>query len=270
MERGVSFRESIFNAVASSLEYTTYRFNNHAAVVAISERVAQDIVRFYRCSKPIYIIRHGVDLRLFSPANRRRWRSGARARYGLPDNETVFLYVGDLRKGADRCLRALSQLQRGRLLFVSRTPIGPYQRMMHDAGLVGRVLFLGATDQVEQIYAAADALLLPTPYDAFAMVVLEAMACGLPVIVSREAGASELIRNGVNGLLLEDASVPELARYMRLLWDARWAAELGRAARESVESRSWDTVAEQTMRVYIEVLQRRNKFYEPSNSGVPG
>ena len=131
--------------------------------------------------------------------------------------------------------------------------------MADNAGLVGRVLFLCATSQVERVYAAGDALLLPTPYDAFAMVVSEAMACGLPVIVSREAGASELIRNGVNGLLLEDASVPELVRHMQsLLRDPCWAAELGCAARKSVEPMSWDTVAEQTMRVYKEVLQRRN------------
>src|SRR5438876_6629068 len=56
MEGGVTFRESIFNAVATSLEHTAYRFVSHGAVVAISERVAQDIVRFYRCSAPIHVI----------------------------------------------------------------------------------------------------------------------------------------------------------------------------------------------------------------------
>jgi UDP-glucose:(heptosyl)LPS alpha-1,3-glucosyltransferase len=98
---------------------------------------------------------------------------------------------------------------------------------------------------------------LPTPYDAFAMVVSEAMASGLPVIVSREAGASELIEHGVNGLLLNDASVAELARQMASLErDRAGAARLGCAARKSVEGLTWDTVADQTMSVYRELLAK--------------
>ena len=108
---------------------------------------------------------------------------------------------------------------------------------------------------MEKAYAAADAFVLPTPYDAFAMVVSEAMACALPVIVSREAGASELIKHGVNGLLLADATVSELAQRMDSLErDRPWAAQLGCAARKRVESLSWDTVAQQTMGVYQELL----------------
>lgn len=257
---GVTLREFIFNAVATTLEYTVYHFARHGAVVAVSERVAEDLVCHYRCPAPIHVIHHGVDLQLFSPDNRRRWRSGVRAQYGLSENEMVFLYVGDLRKGAAQCIQALSGLDHGRLLFVSRSSVSHYQRMAEEAGVAARVTFLGATNQVERVYAAADALLLPTPYDAFAMVVSEAMAFGLPVVVSRRAGAAELIEHGVNGLLLEDArSVDELTGHMQsLLSDRRWAAELGRAARKSIEPMSWDAVAEQTMRVYEGLLRNPN------------
>jgi UDP-glucose:(heptosyl)LPS alpha-1,3-glucosyltransferase len=260
LEGGVTFRESVFNAFASTLEHIVYRFSRHGAVVAISERVARDIVRYYHCPAPIHVIHHGVDLELFSPANRQRWRREVRAQYGLTDQEPVFLYVGDLRKGGGRCIQALAQLQRGSLLFVSRSSPAPYQAIAQELGVADRVLFPGPTNQVEKMYAAADALLLPTPYDAFAMVVSEAMASGLPVIVSREAGACELIRHGVNGLLLEDVtSVSELAEHMRSLEvDPAWAVELGRAARTSVESMSWDAVAESTMRVYQALLQNSN------------
>jgi UDP-glucose:(heptosyl)LPS alpha-1,3-glucosyltransferase len=146
------------------------------------------------------------------------------------------------------------------LLLVSRSASGPFQQIAHEAGVGGRVLFSGPTNQVERIYAAADAFVCPTPYDAFAMVVSEAMASGLPVIVSREAGASELIQHGVNGLILEHVTnVPELARHMQSLLEAPgWAAKLGAAARRSVEPMSWDAVAEQTMRVYQELLRNLN------------
>jgi len=258
LEGGATFRESVFNAMGTSLEYMLYRFARHSQVIAISERVERDLDKYYHCRLPISVIHHGVDLDTFSLALRPRWRQELRTQYGLADDDPAFLYVGDLRKGAGRCIRALAELERGKLLFVSRSSSEPYERIVECTGLAPeRVKFLGATDHVERIYSAADALLLPTPYDAFAMVVSEAMACGLPVVVSREAGASELIEHGVNGLLLEDvSSVSELAAHMHSLAESRpFAARLGCAARRTVESMSWDVVARQTMRVYEQALR---------------
>ena len=256
LEGGATWRESIFNAMGSTLEYALYRFRRRSEVIAISHRVAGDLVRFYSCPAPIHVIHHGVDLDLFSPSQRPRWRSAVRNELGLNENEMVFLYVGDLRKGARRCIQALAELKTGRGLFVSRSDSASYQRTANDAGVQDRVLFTGPTDRVERYYAAADALLLPTPYDAFGMVVSEAMASGLPVIVSREAGASELIQHGRNGLLLENVTdAAELVRHMRSLTENRtWAAELGCAARKTVEPMTWDAVAGKTMQVYEELL----------------
>jgi UDP-glucose:(heptosyl)LPS alpha-1,3-glucosyltransferase len=260
LEGGVTFREAVFNAVATTLEHTVYRFARHAAVVAISERVARDLRKFYHCPAKMHVIHHGVDLDAFSPANREVWRPEVRAQYGLSGDEAVFLYVGDLRKGASRCIRALARLQSGKLLLVSRSPADIYRQMAREAGVADRVLFTGFTDRVERLYAAVDAFLLPTPYDAFGMVVSEAMSSGLPVVVSREAGASEIIQHGVNGLLLEDAiSTEELAANMLYLSvDPSRAAAIGRAARKSVEPMTWQAIAERTMRVYEQLLENSN------------
>ena len=259
LEGGVTWRESIFNAAATTLEHGLYRFARDAAVIAISQLVANDITRFYHCRAPVEVIHHGVDLDLFSPQNRQRWRAGARARHAVTGDEMVYVYVGDLRKGARRCILALARLATGRLLLVSRSDDAAYRRLAEGTGAGGRVLFAGATNEVEQAYAAADVLLLPTPYDAFGMVVTEAMACGLPVVVSREAGVCELIRHGENGLALNDAtSVEELAGHMRMLDSDRGrAASLGMAARSSVEGLSWDRAAKRTMRVYEGLLRGR-------------
>jgi UDP-glucose:(heptosyl)LPS alpha-1,3-glucosyltransferase len=256
---GVTLRESIFNTFATLLEHAVYRFARHSAVIAISNRVAKDLAKFYHCFAPMHVIYHGVDLQTFCPSNRPRWRSELRAQQGLSDQDFVFLYVGDLRKGGSQCIEALSRLDAGRLLIVSRSRDGAYRRMASEAGVSERVSFLGPTDQVEKAYAASDALVLPSPYDAFAMVVSEAMASGLPVVVSQEAGVSEIIRHDVNGLLLEDpTNVAELARHMQfLLSNRKRAAELGCEARKTVEPMSWDAVAEQTMKVYEELLAKR-------------
>jgi UDP-glucose:(heptosyl)LPS alpha-1,3-glucosyltransferase len=255
LEGGASVRETIFNAVGTTLEYALYRFARHCEVIAISKRVARDIVEYYHCRAPIHVIHHGVDLDLFSPATRTRWRSEMRAKYAFAADDMVFLYVGDLRKGASLCIQALATLKNGRLLLVSRSRTEAYERLAKGLGVSDRVVFAGPTDHVEKAYAAADAFVLPTPYDAFAMVVSEAMASGLPVIVSKAAGASELIEHGVNGLLLNDTSVSEVARHMQsLVHDRQGAARLGCAARRSVEGLSWDRAARQTMGVYEELL----------------
>lgn len=259
IEGGVSWRERLFNLVATTFEHGVYRLAQRAAVIAISKRVAEDIAQYYHCRLPVRVIYHGVDLKTFSAEARRCWRASVRAEYGLNNDEMVFLYVGDLRKGARRCLLALSRLPEGKLMFVSRSPIEPYQQLAGQLGLTARVNFLGPSSQIEKFYAAADALVHPTPYDAFGMVVSEAMASGLPVIVSREAGAAELIQDGLNGLVLNDlSSERELSQHMAdLTQDRGWAAALGLAARKTVELHSWDIVAEQTMSVYRQLLSKR-------------
>src|SRR5207253_5809385 len=199
----------------------------------ISNRVADDVRQYYGCAGRIHVIYHGVDLEMFSPGVR-RFREEHRRRLGLPDSNTVFIYVGDLRKGAAQCIRALSQVPQSHLILLSRSAPEPYRKLAEQAAVAARVHLLPPTSSVEQFYGMADALLLPSPYDAFAMVVTEAMACALPVIVSREAGASELIQHGQNGLILEDAANhTELAGYMRRLQaDREWAAQVGQAARK--------------------------------------
>jgi len=254
-------REWVFNAVASTLEHCLYRFARNSEVIAVSERVKRDLVQYYQCRAPIHVIYHGTDTELFSPHVREHWKIPARAQFGIPEHEFVFLYVGHLRKGARLSIQALAQVEKGVLLCISATDSEEYRRYAAECGQAHRVIFAGHTKHIEQAYAAADAFLLPTPYDSFAMVASEAMSCGLPVVVSREAGASELIEHGVNGLLLDDVnSQEELARHMRsLMQDRRWAEGLGRAGRETVEKLTWDRVAEQTMQVYQELLQKRRQ-----------
>jgi UDP-glucose:(heptosyl)LPS alpha-1,3-glucosyltransferase len=260
---GQSIRERIFHLLASKLEKHLYGGGDYFQVIAISKRVERDIVQFYGCRAKTHLIYHGVDLETFSPKVR-RFRSERRQQLGLTDAGQVFLYVGDLRKGARQSIEALTRVPNAHLILVSRSDPAPYQALSRERGVAERVHLLAPTSHVEELYGAADALLLPTPYDAFAMVVTEAMACGLPVVVSREAGASELIEPGVNGLLLDDAAdIAQLAHHMNRLQDnPDWAAKLGRAARRTAEGLSWDAIAQQTMRVYEEVVTSRNSVAE--------
>ncbi len=188
--------ERVFGATVARLEKWQYRRAGPARVIAVSQRVKADLARWYGFGDVSAVVYHGVDARVFSPANRELWRESMRAELGIPADAALFLFVGDLRKGAEDCIRALAS---GWLLCVGATPAEEYRAIARSLDREARVVFHGATDQIERYYAAADVFLLPTPYDAFGMVVLEAMAAGLPVIVSRQAGAGELIEHGVNG-----------------------------------------------------------------------
>ena len=256
---GLTVKERIFNFCASGLEKWLYGGARDAHVIAISERVAGDVVKYYGCSAPLHLIYHGVDLETFSPSAKCH-RARHRRELSIPESEVVFLYVGDLRKGARQCIRALARLDRGHLLLVSRSAPEPYAALAKDLGVSGRVHLLPPSSRIQEFYGASDALLLPTPYDAFALVVTEAMACSLPVVVSREAGASELIVHGENGLILDHASDETgLAAHMAaLLNDPIWAAGLGQAGRRTAERFSWDAIADQTMRVYREIASASN------------
>jgi len=203
------------------------------------------------------VVYHGVDLKTFRPAQKNSLRNQMRAECGLGEQDIAFLFVGDMRKGGRQCIQALTQVPGARLLFVSRSSESPYRALVSELGLSDQVIFAGTSRQVENYYAAADAFVLPSHYDSFGMVVTEAMASALPVIVSREAGASELIRHGMNGLVLNDfRSVDELAGCMRAVADdPAFASRLGLAARTTAEQYSWDVVAERTMNVYHQVWQ---------------
>jgi UDP-glucose:(heptosyl)LPS alpha-1,3-glucosyltransferase len=236
--RCAPFAERIFNAVVSRLEKWQYR-HAKARVIAVSQRVSRDLFRCYRAKNDVSVIYHGVDASAFHA--------------GPCDREVkTFLFVGDFRKGVKTCIRALAQLPGGTLRCIGSTPAGPYMEFARRLGVADRVEFGGPTRNIASSYRCADALLLPTPYDAFGMVVLEAMASGLPVIVSREAGAAELITHGENGLILDSAEeLPQLMQ--KLLNDRALAARLRACGRETAVQHSWDEVARQTMSLYRDI-----------------
>ncbi len=269
-EGGVTLREGIFNAFATTLEHGAYRWSSRAEVIAVSKRVAEDVRRYYGCPGPMHVIYHGVNLDVFSPENRSRLRAEARQELGFRDGDYVYLFVGHLRKGLRRSIQALSKLQQGHLLCVSSTPSAAYLPLARELGLERRVHFPGFTERVERMYAAADALLLPSPYDSFGMVVTEAMAMGLPVVVSREAGVSEIITNGGNGLLLDDLkSETELANCMGSLQrNSVWADLLGKAGSRTVQCLTWDSVADQTMAVYEGLLRKPQPCRVPAEKST--
>lgn len=254
---GLSWRERLFAALVVPAERRTL-CDDRATAIAISKALRDDLARGGRTSAT-EVIPHGVDARQFHPGVRDRFRVEMRQALGVQGDTPIFLYVGDYRKGMESAIRALAHVPSGHLVGVSRSAPERYRAMASGANVANRVTLHPATNQIERYYAAADVFVLPTPYDAFGMVITEAMACGLPVVTTRLAGASELLHDGVHGCLVQSpADVDGLGSAMQALAvDPAGRARMGRAAAELMRHHTWDRVAERTLSVYYDHLARR-------------
>lgn len=188
----------------------------------------------------------------------------ARRALGLPAQGWTIAFVGNdyEKKGLPTLLQALKILPEHVNLAVvgNQAQIPVYQKLANQFGLAQRVHFLGAIADVSQVYQAADALAHPTREDTFAMVVLEAMSYGLPVVVSqaRYCGIAGLLTDGQNALILDDPKdMPTLAALLRsILDDANLRARLSRQAREFADGYAWDEIARQQEAMYLEIAAK--------------
>lgn len=215
------------------------RFDGH--IIAISKLVADDLRRHYGIGSPISVIPHGVDRRRFNAGNRDLYRGRVRAELGIDESQTVALYVGDMTKAHSHLKSLAAAAPEIQFVIVTRS------RTYHWSA--PNVRIVGATRQPERYYVAADAFVFPSTYDAFGMVVLEAMASGLAVFCSDRAGVAELITTGRDGVVL---SLDEWVEGTRVgLRDRVRLDALGRQAAITAESNGWDSVVDAVERVYF-------------------
>jgi len=226
-------------------------------LAVISRKTAEDLRCHFGRTQGVSLIYYGIDRVQFNPGVREALRAEARRALGLPDDAFVLLLVGNdwKKKGLACSLEALDRLGelRARLLVVGRDELAPFRGWLDRPSLAGRVLFFPPRADVQFYYAAADAYVGPSLEDAFALPPLEAMACALPVIVSRQAGVSEIVTHGVDALILENPNdSDELCGLVRRLYErAEFRARLGDKAHLTSLQYTWERNANE-MRAIIE------------------
>lgn len=229
------------------------------AVICNSFMVAGEIRRHFGVAPDkLHVLYSGVDLEAFHPRIGPEEGRALRARLGIPDDAMTYLLVGSGfgRKGLPLLLRALAELpdRRARLLIVGRDRTeSRMRRLAGRLGLSSRVYFAGAQAEVAPWYGAADCLALPSLYDPFPNTVLEALACGLPVIVSDHSGAAELVRPGENGYVCGALDVDGLVGAMATVAAAD-RVRMAKMARATVASLSLDAMAERLLALYRTLL----------------
>ena len=253
----------IYYRFIMALEHRIYA-RPQVALSAISTLAATHLERFFGRSDAA-VARYGVDTKQFSSQACLARRDIARSLLGVSPSEFVFLLIGNdwKNKGLDALLEALTECTDlpVHLFVVGKDQREPYIRQCERLQLGARVNFLNPSADVLQFYSAADAYLGPSLEDAYGLPILEAMACGLPVITSIAAGASEIIRHKENGLLLQDPrDVKTLAQLMReLCVSPDFARSLGAAAERTAAAQSWDAHAARIHEQFVQILSAKSK-----------
>lgn len=213
----------------------------------------------------IAVVPCGVDLDLFQPAD----KESSRKALGFTD-EHIILFVGRIEplKGLDILISAAAQLEHEPHVYVlivggdkrSQSQVDELQGLASGLGIGQRVCFLGAVDheKLPLFYNAADIVVMPSYYESFGLVALEAMACGTPVVASRVGGLTSAVNDGETGYLISWRCPEPFAERLDLLLDnEELRRNLGQAAREAVERFRWGNVAEAIDNLYRELLAER-------------
>jgi UDP-glucose:(heptosyl)LPS alpha-1,3-glucosyltransferase len=249
---GVADRVRLF------VERQNYGNRRFRRVIAVSSLVKRELMNCYGLrDNDITVIPNGVNTEEFNLRRREQYRPSMRAAAGVRGDDVVILFAGNefSRKGLDSIIRSLRFFRKhSALLFVCGADgSGPYRSLAQRLGVESQVRFLGHCDQMQKYYAAADLFVLPTLHEAFGLVITEAMGCGLPVVVSKHAGAAEdIIQDGRDGFLLTNPSDEgELVRAMRLLIEnPDLRQQIGVQAHERTVVLSWESITRRVENVY--------------------
>lgn len=242
-------------------------------IVAISERVRAQLKQYYHVpDEKIVTIPNGINLSRFDPANVRS-RGDVRRSFGLPHDAPVVLFVGSQYrlKGLEFAIGALAKMKtRAYLLVIGGDNATPFKRLAEQLDVTDRVVFAGARKDLPLIYPAADAFLLPTLYETFALVCLEAMASGVPVLASPVGGIEDYLRDGENGFHIERDAKDIAVKLDRLLSRPDLQARIREEGLRTVRRYAWQKIAREYLALFDQLIAERASSGQCFTSADPG
>ena len=252
-------RLSPFHRTMLLVERRLFTFPDLKRVIANSRQVRDEIIRHFNVEPArVRVIYNGLDRRRFQPLEAEA-RSELRGRLGVPDDTGIVLFVGSgfKRKGLAFLLQAFSNLSDKTCLLwvVGKGNSAPYQRAAGRLGVADRVRFWGPTHETAPFYQAATVLALPTLYDPCSNVVLEALACGLPVVTTAANGAAEFLAPGENGAIISQPDdITGLSESLEMFLDQSRDPQIWQSATKAVAGLSWEATVAQTLEVLEEAV----------------
>ena len=233
-----------------NIRWEAHTFRHAGTVVAVSHKIREELEALGVPRRRIRVLTNGVDSDEFHPGE------PDRSALGLPEDVPLAFFAGDIRtprKNLDTVLEALAEVPDLHLAVAGGTERSPYPAMAERLGLSGRVHFLGFRRDMPALMRASDLFVFPSRYEACTLVLLEALASGIPAISARTAGGAEIMNEDC-GFVLDDPNDAEaLAEKMRLLTaDADLRARMGQAARALAEEHTWQDMARRYVQLFEE------------------
>ena len=237
---------SIYHQSLLALERRQFAAQRVKTIIAVSDEVKRDILNHYAVpSDKIVVLYNGVDAQRFHPRRRGDFRKSIRERWKIPAEAPLVLFVGSgfRRKGLDRLLSVWQSSQFAEVYLLVVGTDGRFASYQARAQTVapGRIVFAGRQDVIENFYAAADVVALPALQEAFGNVVLEALASGLPVLVSHTVGAASVLRGALmDGVIDRPDNSEEMSNKLLALLQKANDEKLRQEARSIGEDYSWE------------------------------
>ena len=221
-----------------------------SAVITVCSALKEELVALGANGNKITVLRNGVDLKLFQPTD----RNAARDSFGM--SRFALLSVGHLipRKGHELVIQALAQIPDAELHIAGNGPQeGRLRAFASSTGVADRVTFLGAVsqDKLRAAYAGADCLVLASSREGWANVLLEAMACGTPVVASNVWGTPEVVAVPQAGVLMRNRSASGIVEAVASL---RANLPDRTATRSYAEQFSWDDTTVGQLKIFESIL----------------
>jgi UDP-glucose:(heptosyl)LPS alpha-1,3-glucosyltransferase len=242
--------------VLLAMEQEYFTGGSPRRIICTAQSVVDDLARYYRVDRGLTsVVPNPFDPEQFNPARRARDRQSVRAELGIADCELALLFIANElhRKGFAQLLAAMAATGDPRMTLhvVGRAPIRTFASTIRRLGLGERVRAHGSTSDVGWYLSAADLMVLPTQYEPFGLVIVEALASGVPVLTTRLAGAASAVREGRTGLILEDPyDVEGLASLLARAADSDLRG-WGEEAAASVDDYRLDVVMRQVERLIL-------------------
>ena len=235
-------------------------FREARLLIAVSRFTASEVASLGIPQSKLRVVYNGVDTDEFSPG------PALRGELGLPETAPLALFVGDIRtarKNLETVLKALQSIEGLHLVVAGAVAESPYPALAAELGVSARVHFIGKTSRIASLMRSTDFFVFPSRYEAHPLVLMEAMASGLPVVVSGNFGAADYIREG--GRILADPNdASGLAAIMaELIRRPDERKSMGEAARKTALAMQWSRTAEGYLEVYRERLEAQVKRTTP-------
>ncbi len=246
---------TLVGADRSYLPITKFSIEQSDGVTAVSQYLRQATLETFGVSNEIEVIYNFVNCDIYRPEP----RPELRARFALP-GERILIHLSNFRavKRTDNVIEIFQRVQKelpAVLLMVGDGPERSHAEFLAlQYGIMNNIRFLGKRDNIEELIGASDLLLLPSETESFGLVALEAMACEVPVVVSKVGGLPEVVTHGKEGYLVDVHNIDGMAeRSLEILSNDSLRREMGKRGRETAKARF---CADRIIKVYEDYYQK--------------